>query len=291
MSLPKSHKLNNGTSIPIIGLGVYLMEQDVTASVVITALNMGYRLIDTAQCYYNEKETCEGIKSFLDSQKGKVSRSEVLYTTKIWDTDHGYEECKASIAKSLAIAQEAGLEYIDILLMHSPFEGKRRETWKAMEEAVAAGHVKTIGVSNFGIRHLEELMSAEDLHIVPAINQMELSPWLQRTEIVDFCRQKGIVLEAYAPLTQGNKLGDEQLLKVADKYGRSPAEILIKWSLQKGFLPIPKSLKKERLQANFNTATNPGELETSFELSQEDLNSLGDPNAYEHFDWDPVNCP
>lgn len=290
MSFQKTHWiLNNGVKLPLLGLGVYEIARKDTAKTVETALEIGYRLIDTASCYYNEKETAEGIYNFLQKNPA-VKREEILYTTKVWDTDHGYDECKASIKKQVQIVKDQGIGYIDILLMHSPHGGKaeRLATWKAMEEAIPSGDVRTIGVSNFGVAHLKELLA--NCKVRPAIDQLELSPWLQRADIVEFCRKEGIVTEAYAPLTQGNKLDDPQLLEFCKKYNKTPGQILLKWSLLKGFLPLPKSVKASRLQENFNNAAPEGSPEY-FTLSEEDLEALGDKNAYEYFDWDPTNCP
>lgn len=284
-----SWTLNNGVKTPVLGLGVYLIDPKETAITVERALEIGYRLIDTASCYYNEKETVEGIANFL-KKNPSVKRDEILYTTKVWDEDHGYDKCKKSIEKQVQIAKDGGIGHIDILLVHSPFGGKedRYETWRAMEESLDTGNVKTIGVSNFGVAHLKEMLAT--CKVPPAINQLELSPWLQRADIIAFCNEHGIVPEAYAPLTQGNKLQDAGLLAMCAKYNKTPGQILIKWSLQKGFLPLPKSTKVERLQENFDNAAKEGEA-GYFKLSDEDLEALGDKNAYEHFDWDPTNCP
>lgn len=280
-------------TLPKLGLGVYEIPVSLTAHVVEQALTLGYRLIDSAQLYRNERETCEGIATYLASaaahQQG-VQRDDIIYTTKIWDSDHGYEPCTASIARSVEIAKAAGLGHIDLLLLHSPYGGQRRDTWRAMEEALASGDVKAIGVSNFGIHHLKELLDAPDLQVRPAVNQLELSPWLQRAELVAFCRAQGIVVEAYAPLTQGNKLADPQLQAMAAKYGRSPAQVLIRWSIQKGFVPLPKSVRVKRLKENFMCALTPAD-DGGFELTEADMAELGDVNAYEWFDWDPTVAP
>ena len=286
---------DTGLKLPKLGLGVYEIPTSKTAQVVEQALVVGYRLIDSAQLYYNERETCEGIANFLASSTAKsqgVTRDDIIYTTKIWDTDHGYEPCVESTARSVAIAKKAGIGHIDLLLMHSPYGGEIRETWRAMEEAQARGEVKHIGVSNFGIHHLQRLLAAPNLQVRPAVNQLELSPWLQRTELVHFCREQGILVEAYAPLTQGNKLADPQLLELAKKYGRSPAQVLIRWSVQMGFVPLPKSTHLERLKENFVCgAEDPAAVAGGVELAPEDLAALGDINAYEYFDWDPTVEP
>lgn len=281
-------KLSSGHSIPSIGLGVYLTAADTAADIVETALSIGYRHVDSARIYRNERSSCEGILRFLDANPD-VKRSEVFYTTKIWDLDHGYEKTKAAIAESVdrlsGTSEQEGrtLGYIDLVLIHSPQTSKdlRLGTWKALQEAVQAGLIKSIGVSNYGIPHVQELLDWDGLVIKPSVNQLELHPWLQRTELVDYCRSKGIVLEAYSPLTRGQRLStDPQLQEYSKKYGKSPAQILVKWSLTAGFVTLPKSVHKERIQDNFDIA--------DFELTPEDFKNLGDPKEYGITGWDPT---
>lgn len=276
-------KLSSGASIPQLGLGVFLTEASAAATAVFTALEAGYRHIDSAAFYRNEAEVGEGIAKFLKAHP-EVSRSDIFYTTKVWEADHGYEKTKAAIKENLA--QVPQLEYIDLLLIHSPNAPSpetRLGTWKAMQEAVEEGKVKSIGVSNYNIKHIQELLNWDGLKIKPAVDQVEIHPWLQRVELVKFLKDNGIAVEAYSPLTRGRKLDDPQLVKMAEKYGKTPAQVLIRWSLQKGFISIPKSVQKPRIEENFNVF--------DFELSKEDVEGLGDPTAYVVTAWDPTGAP
>lgn len=287
-------KLNSGHSIPQVGLGVYLTEADVASKVVKQALEVGYRHVDSATIYGNEAETAQGILDFL-KENPSVKRSEIFYTTKIWEVDHGYESTKTGIAKSLEKAK--GLEYIDLLLIHSPRaqvpgddivakREKRLGTWKALQEAVEQGTVKSIGVSNYGAHHIKEILEWDGLKVKPAVNQIELHPWLQRTELVAFSRSHGIHLEAYSPLTKGRKFKDTVdpgLAALSKKYNKTPAQILIRWSIQQGFITLPKSVNLNRLIENFNV--------WDFEIAEDDLNSLGGKDLYELTSWDPIVDP
>lgn len=276
-------QLSAGNSIPQLGFGVYLAQAAEAPDIVVTALETGYRHIDTAAFYKNEAAVGEGVAKFLKAHP-EVSRSDIFYTTKIWETDYGYEKAKAGIKERLA--QVPQLEYIDLLLIHSPNASSpeiRLGTWKAMQEAVEEGKVKSIGVSNYGIKHIQELLNWDGLKIKPVVNQIELNPWLQRVELVNFLRENGIVPEAYSPLTRGKRLDDPEIAALAKKYGKSPAQILIKWSLQKGFVSIPKSVTKKRIEDNFNVF--------DFELSKEDFENFGDPKDYYITGWDPTVSP
>lgn len=287
MTVSTTTKLYSGHIIPTIGLGVFQTPPNETTRVVKTGLKAGYRHFDSAQFYHNEQATSEGILQFLDENKD-VKRSDIYYTAKLWNDGHGYEPAKASIKKSLAKLQGNGkdpkrtLGYIDLFLIHSPQSNreKRLGTWKALQEAVAEGTIKSIGVSNYGEHHIEEILQWEGLKIKPAVNQIELHPWLQRTELVEYSRKHGIALEVYSPLGRGQKLQDPQLLKYAKKYGKTPAQILIRWSLQAGFITLPKSVNEDRIKTNFDVL--------GFELSKEDFENLGDKNAYDVTAWDPT---
>lgn len=288
MTAQKIAKLSSGHTIPAIGLGVYLTAADTASDIVLSALEIGYRHVDSAQIYRNEQSSCEGILRFLEKHTS-VKRSEIFYTTKVWDSEHGYERTKASIAKSIERLQGHGdnpsrtLGYIDLMLVHSPQSDKEKRlgTWKALQEAVAEGKIKSIGVSNYGAHHIDELLQWDGLKIKPAVNQVELHPWLQRRDLVDYCRKHGIVLEAYSPLTRGQRLStDPQLQEYSKKYGKSAAQILIKWSLQAGFVTLPKSVHTDRIRDNFEV--------NDFELTPEDFENLGDKNEYGITGWDPT---
>ncbi|KAF5115440.1 hypothetical protein DV454_002274 [Geotrichum candidum] len=284
-------KLNSNHTIPAIGLGVFETASNTAAGIVETALRIGYRHVDTASIYHNERETSEGILRFLeDKSNNQVARGDIFYTTKIWDADHGAGKTEQAIERALdrlrgdstADQPDRTLGYIDLLLIHSPQSSAqlRQETWEAMERAVASGRVRSIGVSNYGIAHLEELLGYAK--ILPAVNQVELHPWLQRRELVAYCRSHGIVMEAYAPLTRGHKLGgkDAGLAAVAHRHGRTEAQVLVRWGLQNGFVVLPKSVHANRMKENFDVA--------GFDLTEADLQELGDPDSYYLTCWDPT---
>lgn len=288
MTISLTTKLSSGYSIPNIGLGVYLTAEDTASGIVKTALEIGYRHVDSAQIYRNERASCEGVLQFLESNPS-VKRGDIFYTTKVWDVEHGYEKTKASIDKSVERLQGNGhdptrtLGYIDLMLVHSPQSSKEKRlgTWKALQEAVAEGKIRSLGVSNYGAHHIDELLHWDGLTIKPAVNQIELHPWLQRRDLVEYCRKNGIAVEAYSPLTRGQRLTtDDQLQQYAAKYGKSTAQILVRWSLQAGFITLPKSIHKDRMQSNFDVL--------DFELSKEDFEGLGDKNEYGVTGWDPT---
>lgn len=286
-------KLNSGYEIPRIGLGVFQTEASEAADAVVSALEFGYRHVDTAKIYKNERNTVEGILRFLEKPGNTVKREEIFYTTKIWNTDHGYENTTTAIEEAIEKLsgeskenqKDRNLKYIDLVLVHSPLSNttKRLGTWKALQEAVKAGKIRSIGISNYGIPHIEELLNWEGLEIKPAVNQIELHPWLQRTELVEYLREKGIVPEAYSPLTRGQRLDDEQLVEYAKRYNKSPAQILIKWSIQAGFVTLPKSVHAQRIKDNINI--------DDFELSAKDFENLGDKNENGVTGWDPTTHP
>jgi len=204
-----------------------------------------------------------------------IPRNEVFYTTKIGDSYCGKNVTRKAISECL---KEADLEYIDLLLIHSPLAGKvrRLEAWKIMEEFVDEGLIKEIGVSNYGIHHLQELL--ENCRIKPAVNQMELHPWLARKELMTFCKQNGIALEAYSPLTRTERFKEPSLVKICKKHGKTPAQVLVRWSLDQGFITLPKSEKPERVRENAGVY--------DFKLDQEDFAAL-DTDEYSPVCWDP----
>ena len=286
-------KLNSGYNIPRIGLGVFKAESSEATDSVLVALEAGYRHIDSAKYYNNERDSVEGILKFLEKPGQTVKREDIFYTTKIWNDDHGYEKATAAIDAALdklsGYSKEdqtsRNLEYIDLVLIHSPLSNreKRLGTWKTLQEAVKAGKIKSIGVSNYGIPHLEELLNWDGLVIKPAVDQIELHPWLQRPELVGYLRNKYIVPVAYSPLTRGQRLDDPQLAEYAERYNKSPAQILIKWSIQAGFVSLPKSTNPQRIKDNIDI--------DDFELSAEDFEKLGDKNENGVTGWDPTVHP
>lgn len=279
-TIGKNIKLNNGTFIPFMGLGTWeIMNAD---EVVKEALNVGYRCIDTAYLYGNEKECGDGILNWL-KENPQNKREDVYYITKLWNNQHGYTRAKYAIDECLEKVK--GLGYIDLLLIHSPTQGRqmRLETWKAMQEAVQEGKVKSIGVSNYGIKHIEELLSWDGLTILPVVNEIEVSPWCMRQKLCDYTRSQNIEVIAYAPLSHSYRLHDPDAVEIANNKGVSVAQILIRWSLQKGYIPIPKTKTLSRLSQNLDVL--------NFELSDSEIKKLDHPNVHDPSDWEVTECP
>lgn len=269
INLSTKVRLNNGVEMPILGLGTWQLNNGKeTEEAVLCALKTGYRLIDTAHIYGNEESVGRAIK------KSGVPREEIFITTKLWNSDHGY---KAAIAACEISLQRLGLSYVDLYLIHWPVTNLRNETWKAMETLLEEGKCRAIGVSNYTIQHLEELLNGSP--IIPAVNQVEFNPYLYQKGLLEFCCSHGIQLEAYSPLTQGLKLGDPQLISMARKYHKSAAQILVRWVLQRGVVAIPKSSKEENIRHNADVF--------DFTISAEDMRVLDSFNEDLRIGWDP----
>jgi len=266
-------KLNNGVEMPIFGLGVYQARRGrKTQEAVLVALKAGYRLIDTASMYENEEDVGEALR------KSGIPREEVCITTKLWNSDHGYDKALTAFETS---RKKLGLSYIDLYLIHWPVEGLRNESWKALETLQKSGKCRAIGVSNYMIWHLEELLNNSST--IPAVNQVEFSPYLYQKDLLEFCRNHDIQLEAYSPLTKGYKLNDPKLVDVASKYSKSPAQILIRWVLQREIVVIPKSSRKDRIVENAYVF--------DFTISPEDMSLLDSFNQDLRTSWDPSTAP
>jgi diketogulonate reductase-like aldo/keto reductase len=232
--------LATGAQIPQVGLGVYQSAPGAsTRDAVITALELGYRHVDTARIYGNEADVGAAIKA------SAVPRDQVFVTTKLWNDDHGYDTALRALDASLG---RLGLPYVDLYLVHWPVEGKRRESWRALESAFADGRARAIGVSNYMVPHLRELLG--EAKVAPHVNQIELSPFLQRRDTRALCREHGIVVEAYSPLTQGQRLGHPAVVAVARAVGRTPAQVLLRWGIQHGAVVLPKSVHRARIAEN-----------------------------------------
>jgi diketogulonate reductase-like aldo/keto reductase len=232
--------LLTGARIPQVGLGVWQSPKgDVTSGAVREALRIGYRHVDTATIYGNEVDVGRGVRD------GGVPRGQVFVTTKLWNADQGYDAALRAFDASLA---RLGLEYVDLYLLHWPVAGKRLDSWRALERLHQDGRARAIGVSNFLVPHLEELLA--HAKVVPAVNQIELSPFLQRRDTVALCEKHRIVVEAYSPLTHGKRLGDPTVVAVAKQVKRSPAQVLLRWGIQHGFVVLPKSTRAERIAEN-----------------------------------------
>lgn len=265
--------LNNGVTIPRMALGVYRSGSGAgTRDAVTAALRAGYRHIDTAQIYRNESEVGTSVRA------SGLPRADVFVTTKLWNEDHGYDPAIRACTRSLAALK---LDYIDLYLVHWPVEGKRRDTWRAMETLLGEGKCRAIGVSNFMPRHLDELL--EHAVTPPAVNQVELHPFLQQRDVVERCRAANITMAAYSPLTKGQHLADPALVAIASRVGRTPAQVLLRWSLQKGHIVIPKSVTPARIAENLTAF--------SFELDAATMQALDALDGGRRTAWDPSVVP
>jgi methylglyoxal/glyoxal reductase len=275
LNLQSTVTLNNGVAMPWFGLGVFKVEEgEELETAVAAAIRNGYRSIDTASIYGNEQGVGKGIRQGLEATG--LKREDIFVTSKAWTSDLGYEETKAAFELSLS---KLGLDYLDLYLIHWPKEGKFKAAWKAMEELYKAGKIKAIGVSNFQAHHLEELLA--DAEVVPAVNQVELHPRLSQVEVREYCKQKGIQVEAWSPLMQGQLLDNEELRAIGAKYGKSITQAILRWDLQHGIITIPKSTKEHRLIENADIF--------DFELSAEDMAAIDAMNQNHRVGPDPDN--
>ncbi|MBR6959057.1 MAG: aldo/keto reductase [Clostridiales bacterium] len=273
--------LSNGVKIPSIGFGTWQTpEGEAAAEAVRTAIEAGYRHIDTAQAYGNEKSVGDGIR------RSGINRCDLFVTTKLTNDNHTYEITKSSFEQSL---KDLGLDYVDLFLIHWPRPMKFRdnwqkanaETWKAMEELYEEGKIRAIGVSNFMPLHLSALF--DTAKIAPMVNQIRLCPGCTQDEVVRYSREKGMILEAYSPLGTGRIFDADDIMFLSSKYGKSIAQISIRWSLQMGFLPLPKSVNEERIRSNIDVF--------DFELSDEDMEFLSGSTGVAGGAPDPDNMP
>lgn len=276
-SLEDTYTLNNGVKIPIIGFGTWQTpDGDIAKHAVEVALNAGYRHIDTAAAYGNEKSVGQAIKN------SGINRHDLFITTKLWNADHGYKSAKAAIDRSL---QNLMVDYLDLYLIHWPNPVDMRdhwaeanaESWRAMEEAVQAGKIRAIGVSNFRKRHLDELLKTAE--IKPVVNQIMLNPSDLQPDVVKVNNELKLLSEAYSPLGTGGLLGNETVNEIASEVGKSPAQVLIRWSLEYGFLPLPKSVHNKYIRANAEVF--------DFNLSSEQMNKLDSLHGVSGLATDP----
>ncbi|KAK2594289.1 hypothetical protein QQS21_007995 [Conoideocrella luteorostrata] len=275
-------KLPNGLSIPRLQLGLYMMSGREASQAVRNGLEIGYLGFDCAQMYHNEREAGTAISQFLSSSDNTdgLQREDVFYTSKLNSNSVHYETIRRSIKKSV---ESSSLGYIDLFLLHSPYGGKeaRLMSWKALEDAVDAGELKSIGVSNFGVAHIEELM-ASGPRIKPAINQIEVHPFNTQEAIRETCTKHGIVIEAYAPLARAMRMTHPAIVELSKTYSCSPAQLLVKWNLQHGMVALPKSIRRERMIENADVA--------SFEISKADMGVMDGLDEKLVTDWDPTDA-
>jgi len=275
--LTDTYTLANGVEIPIVGFGTWQTpDGDVAKSSVEAALKAGYRHIDTAAAYGNEESVGAGLKA------SGLKREDYFLTTKLWNADHGYDAAKKALDTSL---QKLGVDYVDLYLIHWPnplafrdnWAEANAESWRAMEEALAAGKVRAIGVSNFRAKHLDELLKTAK--VTPMVNQIFLNPSDLQPDVVAYNDAHNILSEAYSPLGTGKIFQVEALQKMAERYNRSVAQIVLRWSLQHGFLPLPKSVHEDRIAEN-------GQL-FDFELSHHDMSLIDDLHGVAGLATDP----
>ncbi|MED1796046.1 aldo/keto reductase [Brevibacillus nitrificans] len=262
--------LNNGVKMPWLGLGVWKAKdgEEVTGAVR-SAIESGYRSIDTAAVYGNEVGVGEGIR-----QAG-IDRDQLFITTKVWNADQGYDSTLKAFDESV---KRLGIETLDLYLIHWPVKGKYVETWRALEKLYRDGYVRAIGVSNFHTHHLEDLR--QNSEIIPAVNQVEFHPLLTQKELLGYCQENGIQMEAWSPLMQGN-LDHPLLVELGQKYGKSPAQIIIRWDLEKKVVTIPKSITPARIAQNADVF--------DFSLTAEDVEKINALNENKRFGADPDN--
>lgn len=268
----KFRLLSNNVNIPSIGLGTYKSGNDKeTSEIVKEALDLGYIMIDTAYFYGNEVGIGNGIK------ESKVNREDIFLVTKLWNEDHGYDKTIEAFNKSLNNLQ---VDYIDLYLIHWP-NNLNSETWKAFEYLYNIGKVKAIGVCNFKIEHLEELKKTAK--IMPMVNQVEIHPFTAKNELIKYCNENNIQVVAWSPISRGKVFSNELMIKLSKKYKKTIAQIVLRWHMQKGIIPIPKSSNKNRIKENIDIF--------DFEISNEDMNLINslDEGYYASVTVPPAN--
>eukprot|EP01080_Neovahlkampfia_damariscottae_P010245 gene10245-2664_t len=279
-NIESTTKFSNGVEIPIFGLGTYLSKGDDCYNSVLLALKNGYIHIDTAQDYGNENQVG---KAILDS---KIDRKKIFITTKIFPPN--FEKAYSCVEESLKNLQ---VDYIDCILLHAPgipgqnldYKSMRKKAWLDFEKLYSEGKVKSIGVSNYHGSHIEDLVSYAK--IKPHMNQIELHPWNQRKSQLESCKKHGIVVEGWGPFSRGHILKDEAMIKIAEGYKKTVAQICVRWALQRGFITIPKSISEERIKSNSNVF--------DFEISKEDMEKInamdkGYLSCTEHWEHDKI---
>jgi len=255
--------LNNGITMPRLGLGVlHIADGSDAASAVLTAIEAGYRLIDTASIYHNEAGVGKALR------EAGIPREDIFLTTKVWNSDQGYETARQAFQASL---ERLGVDVVDLYLIHWPGPDPARvlDTWRALESIYASGKTRAIGLSNFQIPHLERLL--EQVEIMPVVNQVEIHPHLQQPELVEFCQEHGIQVEAWRPIMKGEVMEIPELIEIGRKYGKNPVQVTLRWLLQRNLIVIPKSENPQRIRENadiFDFELTPEEIEQIKALDQ-----------------------
>ncbi|TMN21472.1 aldo/keto reductase [Lentibacillus cibarius] len=260
--------LNNGVQMPGFGLGVYKVENSVAAASVESALKHGYRSIDTASFYQNERGVGKGIR------ESGVPRKEIFVTSKVWNDEQGYDSTLKAFEASL---EKLGLDYLDLYLIHWPVKDKYKETWKAMEKLYEEGKVRAIGVSNFHIHHLQDLIASSN--VKPVINQVEYHPHLTQEQLKAFCEEEDIQLEAWSPLKRGRILDEPVLREIAAKYNKTAAQVILRWDVQQNVVTIPKSTHEHRIKENAAIF--------DFELTRDEMEQINSLNKNDRAGTNP----
>ena len=264
--------LSSGIQMPVFGLGVWKMPAGrTTENAVGEAIRLGYRLIDTAAMYGNEKDVGAAVRA------SGIPREEIFVTTKVWNDDQGFDRTLRAFARS---ERQLDLGPIDLYLIHWPVQGLRAETWRALEKLLADGRCRSIGVSNYTVAHLDELR--KESRTEPVVNQVEFSPFLYQRQLLEYCREKGVQLEAYAPLTRGQRLNDPRIARVATAHGKTPAQVALRWALQHGVVVIPKSVHPDRHRENAGIF--------DFSLTTSELEAMDRLDEELHTSWDPTGA-
>jgi methylglyoxal/glyoxal reductase len=272
-NLQSTTTLSNGINMPWLGLGVFKVEEGPElVHAVKTAIKHGYRSIDTAAIYGNEEGVGKGIRDGI--QEAGINRSDMFITSKVWNADLEYKATLTAFETSL---EKLGLDYLDLYLIHWPVEGKYIDAWKAIEKLYKSGKIKAIGVSNFQIHHLEILM--KEAEIKPMVNQVELHPRLTQKDLLVYCEENGIQLEAWSPLMQGEILGEPVLKAIGERYSKSPAQVILRWNLQNHIVTIPKSTKETRIVENASLF--------DFKLTEKEMEQIDGLNHHHRVGPDP----
>lgn len=280
-------ELNDGTRMPMTGFGLFEMDPLRTEEVTYEALMAGYRHIDSARYYQNEREAGNGIARFL-KDRPDLTREDIYYTTKIFShVPRTYEQFVQDVEDCYANVKHT-IGYIDLLLVHSPLpnEEGRKNAYRAVQYAHERGYTKAVGVSNYGVNHLDELYQWDELKVLPVVDQLELHPWLPRLDIQESARKYGLILQAYSPLTRTQNFEDKDLQRICQKHEYTPAEVLLRWSYDQGFVPIAKTSNVRRMTENYTVLNR-------IQLDDEDKQLLHKPGSWKVYAWiwDPLTYP